>query len=169
MGCACEAPTDQKYDTGYFDLARVIDGQIEELGSGAWESEKRVKVNDASEELQQNLDSALLKEELAIFQAFDPGKPQYKNAFEITDSDGITTYTKKEGERQSLQWVKVESRGNVMRVTAEIVEETSIYTNQKRMDMRLESGKLKRYALAGYQKMLFRDTTFFEMTATLFN
>lgn len=166
---ACHAPVDQKDETGYFDLAEVLDGQVEQLGSGSWNSEKTVIVNDATDQLELQLDSVLLKEELAIFQAFDPGRSQFKNAFEIEESTSSTTYTKKTGEHQSLQWVKVQDRGNTRRITAEIIEETSIYTNQKHMDLLLESGVLKSYALKGFQKMIFQDTTFFEMNTRILN
>lgn len=164
---ACEAPANQKNDSGYFDLSQTIKEQIELLGGGKWKSEKVIIVNNAADQIPQSLDSAGLKGELVIFQAFDPGKPQFKNAFEITESEGVITYKKKESESQSLQWVKVEDQGNVLRITAEIIEETSIYTNEKKMDIQLELGVLKSYALYGYQKMLFRDTTFFEMKATV--
>lgn len=165
----CHAPIDEKNETGYFDLAEVLDAQVDQLAGGSWNAAKTVTVNEGTDQLQQSLDSLLLKEELAIFQAFNPGRSQFKNAFEIDESPGLTTYTKKASERQSLQWVKVEERGNTLRITAEIIEETSIYTNQKNMDMLLESGVLKSYALKGYQKMLFRDTTFFEMKAIILN
>lgn len=164
---ACKAPVNQKNDSGYFDLSQMVKGQIELLGEGTWKSEKVIIVNKAADQIPQSLDSAALKKELVIFQVFDPGKPRFKNAFEITESEGVITYKKKESENQSLQWVKVEDQGNELRITAEIIEETSIYTNQKKMDIQLESGVLKSYALYGYQKMLFRDTTFFEMKATV--
>lgn len=170
IGCfACEAPIDQSGESGNFALSQLIDDQVTILGSETWHVNKEVLVNEAKDQLQQQLDSAALKGELAIFSAFDPGKSQFKNAFDITESAGVTIYTKKDSERQSLKWVEVEGSGDDLRITAEILEETSIYTNQKKMDLRIQSGILQSYALQGYQKMLFRDTTFFEMTATIRN
>ncbi len=166
---SCEVSVNQRSSTGHFELTRLIDDQVRKLGENTLKSEKLVAVNSKIDRLQQDMDSTALKEELAVFEGFDPGKSRFKNAFDIIVAPGITTYEKKSNEDQSLKWVKVEDKGGLLRITAEIIEETSIYTNQKRMDLRLESGMIKSYSLQGYQKMLFRDTTFFEMTTTIQN
>ena len=52
-------------------------------------------------------------------------------------------------------------------LSPEILEETSIYTNQKKMSLVLESDQITSFSLLGYQKMLLRDTSFFQLKATL--
>lgn len=168
LGClACETSVEQKTTSGYFDLDEVLTGQVDKLGNGTLRSEKLIEINDASDRIVKELDSALLNEELAVFKSFDPGLSRYRNAFTVTESDGATIYTKKDDVKQSLQWVKVERHATMITVSAEILEETSIYTNQKKMSLVLESDQIKSFSLLGYQKMLFKDTAFFDMRVTI--
>ncbi len=164
---ACEAPVDQNATSDYFSLQGLIDEQVELLSDGTLRVEKQIMVNQDQDQLQQTLDSTALRDELAIFNAFDPGRSQFKNAFEVLEQGSTTSFIKKQGEGQSLQWVKMEDLGNGVKITGEILEETSIYVIQKHMDLLVSSGKVKSYSLQGFQKMLYKDTTFFAMKATV--
>lgn len=164
---ACEAPVDQKSTSGYFDLEELLEAQVENLGKATLKSEKLIEINEATDRIDMDFDAVQLKEELSIFAPFDPGQSRYRNAFDVSESNGVTTYTRKEGVNQSLRWVTIARHASLLEVSAEIIEETSIYTNQKKMSLTLESDQIKSFSLIGYQKMLFKDTAFFEMRVTI--
>ena len=164
---ACETPVDHQATSGYFDLDELLTGQVQRLGNGILKSDKLIQINEESDRIYQELNSKMLEEELDIFKPFNPGLSRYRNAFEVTEIDGITTYTKKDDVKQSLQWVKVERQASMLTVSAEILEETSIYTTQKKMSLVLDSDQIRSFSLLGYQKMLFKDTAFFDMRVTI--
>lgn len=166
-GLGCETPTTLNAENDRFHLTELMEAQVLELANGKLKIDKQVVVNDEGDQFQQELDSASLRKELKVFKAFDPGSPRYRNAFDITVAGTTDNYAKKANVEQGLQWVAVKKNGNDLKVTAEFIEETSIYTVQKQMNVHFEAGKIKSYALNGYQKMILRDTTFFEMEAVV--
>ena len=166
FSCDHSLPSNDK-GSGYFELQTLLDAQYLELSVSDRKIEKEVSIDGESETLSIEPDTAIWRSELLVFEPFDPGKARFANAFQVTELKGGVRYEKKPDEKQSLQWVEVFQEGDDLSFRAEIIEEASIYTLKKKVAFEIRSGILTNYALEGYQKMLLRDTSFFQLKATL--
>lgn len=167
---ACDHSVQQNArGSSYFDLESILDQQFELLVSRDMKISKEVFIDGQSEVIEVIPDSSIWKSELLVFEPFDPGKDRYTNAFQVTEfEDKTIRYEKLPDENQSLRWVEVFQEEGDLRFRAEILEEASIYTTRKTVELVVEAGILKSYSLQGFQKMLLRDTAYFQLEATVF-
>ncbi len=165
----CDLPSKHERISNYFrldSLVAVHQGRLIERGASI---EKEVNIAEQRESRTFTFDSMAWVEELAFMDDFDPSQSRYVNMFTETTDDNQLVYQIKEIERPGLQSFQAEfdGTGNPVRITAEIFEQTSIYSARRALKLDFDRGALTRYETWGFQKMVLRDTVAFRSSVKI--
>ncbi len=149
----------------YFDLKSLLAAQAQQLAEGNFALQKSVKVADSSETKTLTLDSAEWMDQFGLLLDFSLTEPSLTGAFDVSKTDTETTYTLKADQRAAIKRFAIIDENQDQIMNGYLEETKTIYSNAKRMTLQLSEGTLSSFEVAGWQKMITRDTLKYSIEA----
>ena len=158
----------------YFDLDGFLDGQIILLESSQPQLTKTMKFDDNSESVVLNgFDSAAWGKELKIFREHDINKPVLVDAYSVSQDsrkagEKIESYRLLDSSQNGILGMEIEfySLGHVAAWSSTFKEENLLYSNYREVSFTTgDKGQLTSYEIAGYHKLILKDTVHYKVTA----
>lgn len=126
---------------------------------------KEVWLDEKSELLTLTPDTAAWKKEFDFLNEINPNQPEYTGAFNIlSSSEDQLILALKEGEKPPLQELSLTKKGENRVLKARVLEEKQLFTLEKSISVVFEDGKIQKYRIEGYQKILLKDTARFRIS-----
>lgn len=130
--------------------------------------EKRVKLDDKEETKVLSMDSIKWGKEISFLDEINPNRPEYVGAFVETIDPSKMQLKLKAEEKGALKQLIVEKNGEeIKRIVATIYEDKEIYSHKREVSIAFRDNLISKYLISGYQKMLFKDTIYFEIEGSI--
>lgn len=150
----------------YPDLEQVYHQQIQSLAST--KLNKEVWLDGKSEVKAFDMDTIMWKKELSFLKEINPNTPEYVGAFEKTKTDSTSILTLKPNEKGEVIMLSYLLDGkSYSNITATIHEDKEVYSHHRDFNINFENGLIKNYQIAGYQKILLKDTIRFRILGVI--
>lgn len=179
-GCQQEEGVDKLRKTPYFDLKGLMNEQLTLLDSLNPAVEISAQIDEQKETVTTHKDSAAWESSLKLFNDADINQPVLQGSYLVRDSFDnqkglqIKLYEAKHPAKTNIPYLKVyyqDSLPNVKHIETAFQEENLLYSTQRKMSATFDTfegtPRLMQYKTTGRQKMLFRDSAFYEIQATL--
>ena len=126
--------------------------------------QKMVMLGDEKETQRLVMDSSTWNKELAFLEEINPNRPEYRGAFKEINSDRLLELKLDENEKGSLKKLSLEgANGIVTSIQAIIHEDKDVYVHHQEIEITLSNGQIASYSIAGYQKIILKDTIKFRI------
>ncbi len=165
---SCEGLRPETVDvTAYPEVGKLLDQDYLHLHNK--ELSKTAILNNQEETKAIRLDSGGWVKELTFLEEIDPNQSKYVGAFKITEDEKETQLLLKEGERGSLKAFSFFTvNDEIAKVLATIHEDKDVYVHHKKVEVLFANGVIAEYAIKGYQKIMTKDTFFFEVRGKVY-
>ena len=148
----------------YFDVKGLLDEQVAALAARAPAVTKQVQLRGGAIETVR-VPAVRWPDELQIFYQADINKAALRGAYAVDSarlSDGRLRrrYTRRPGQRNApvSQLTVLLANGQAQEIAADIAQENTLFSANKRLTLELSAGQLRRYRVQGTQKLVFFDT-----------
>lgn len=163
---ACSPFSAEKAATqNYFDLKNFISHHVRQLTEENPTVFKKISFSDKQETTQQKISD--WEKELALFLDADLNKPVLKGMYSMqisAENDTIiTTYVANaftDGVEKMQIWQKSQE---IIRIVVVTKKYNYLYENQKKLELLLDSGRLKEYIIDNRQKVRGSDTDYYRV------
>ncbi|MDH3710269.1 MAG: hypothetical protein OER04_10300 [Cyclobacteriaceae bacterium] len=179
LGLSCQQENRQT-DLVYFDVNGFIEQQIATLKDLPCDLEKNLSMDDRGEIMnsESSKDSAFWAHEFIVFRDHDINKPVLRDAYTTskgTDEAGnrFDQYQLRDPKQLGVRSMKVyyDSEGKITSWESDYREENVLYSSKRLVRMDLEKSEngylLNSYSVAGYHKLVFKDTVHYQVMAKL--
>lgn len=183
LGGACEYAadvSDDLTDQPYFDMPSLVKQQLVRLDSLNPSVELVAQVGDREEVETIKKDSAEWEETLKLFSDANINRPVLQGSYSVVDSIDqqhqwkIRVYQAKEPQEVEVPYLIVyyqDSLADVRRIETKFWEENLLYSTTRYLAMQFESSssgpQLVSYRSQGHQKMILRDSVYYDLEAIL--
>jgi len=175
-GCVGSENTPQEFTDQYYDLRGLLLDQLELLDSVNPQLVKTAEIEDKTEKEVFTPDSAGWANELDAFFQTDINKPVLRDMYLIKDTvDGNLQqriYRHLESDAAGVRYLKVSYReklNEVRKIQALYVEKNALYESSRLLQLQFEENaselRLKGYGVDGFQKMILKDTVYYQLQA----
>lgn len=161
--------TSKANEKRYFDLASFVQKQIDLLSNQPLLIEKKIYLDGKQQEI--SIDSINWTKELALFKEADINLPSLSGSYAIKEDkqEHIVSYLAKEDKLRVREMQIVFGEGsieniNVKEVKIVYAENNQLYEISRKMNMKIKDGKLYAYAIQGFQKVVLKDSTIYEIS-----
>lgn len=152
----------------YPDLSEVYADQYRALANSGLRKEISLDLKVSKKQFE--MDTALWKKELSFMLEMNPNQPEYLGAFNKSEEGSETRLVLKEGENGILkELVLRSSNSNYTNILATIHEDKDVYVHHRDIELLFENGLVSRFEIAGYQKVLLKDTIEFKIAGQVIN
>lgn len=132
---------------------------------------KKVILNGKEEILLLKTDTTFWKSELSIFSNLEINKPSLIGAYNKVRKKNVLIFNRKKGEKKSAIQVIINTsqNGDILSISGILLEKNYLYLSEQKLSMVFDKNSklLKSYKFSGYQKLITRDTVFFEINGEL--
>lgn len=172
---AC-APENNKSIDRYFDLQEFLDRQVSDLDLRKASLVKTSKFGDSTESIEiSGLDSSQWQKELRIFREHDINKPVLIDAYQTDESvtdhgHQITSYKLIDTSASGVLNMEVvfDSTEQVSSWKSDFQEQNLLYCNFREVSLTTGAdGVLNGYLIQGYHKLMFNDTVYYQLKASI--
>lgn len=166
FSCSQEATTTQKVN---FDLAGVIQNQINQLSKTKPSVSKTVFLNSEQENIKtKDIDWS---KELSLFLEADLNKQAYQSSYDVSKTDSTEIYTLKSTENLPVKALKLffDSKKNLNHVEASLQTKNYLYESEKELSLTLEESKLKNYEIKASQELFIGKKKDFRIIGNIEN
>lgn len=170
----------QLQDEPYFDLKGLMNQQIAILDSLNPSVEIKAEIRDRAETITTHKDSSAWRAALKLFSDADINQPVLQGSYIVKDSFDnqkglkLKFYEAKKSANTNIPYLGVyyqDSIANVKRIETIFQENNMLYSTQRKMSVTFDNfdGELRimQYKATGKQKMLFKDSVFYDMQAKI--
>ena len=170
-GCIDNPVESESPKTSYFDLAALVEQQVQWLDSLNPPVVLRATIGDRTETETMRKDSTAWAETLELFQKSDINQPVLRGQYEERDSLiqtqnlRVRTYRAPRADRAEIPYLKVyyqDSLANVRRIETAFQEDNVLYSTYRRMWMNFApyqgQPRITTFETVGKQKMILRDS-----------
>jgi hypothetical protein len=162
------SPSDQELEVKtFFDLAGLIDKEIEYLKDKKPEVSKNVKINDDFEKIKsKEIDWV---KELEILKLSDLNKAAFKLSYDMIENDSLISYKLKEEEKQPIESLILHKNkeGKISQIESIHSTYNYLYSSKKTITAKLENSHLKSYSLKGWQELFIGSRKNFEISGEI--
>jgi hypothetical protein len=180
LGCILFRCADKDEDAikKYFDLNYFIDQQITTLQDRNVQLTKTLKFGQSIEtRTMSNLDSSQWEKELKIFREHDINKPVLIDAYVSEEGETLKGQSTKsykltkESQMGVLDMAIIYGdEGKVIDLSSSFQEQNLLYRNFRNVAITVgPEGGLTGYEIAGYHKLLFKDTVHYQIVVEMSN
>ncbi|MEO9482819.1 MAG: hypothetical protein ABJG47_05210 [Ekhidna sp.] len=150
----------------YPDYEELMIDQVELLANT--KIRKEVWLDGKSEIQVLSMDSTSWMKELSFLKEINPNRPEYAGAFEKVEDQLNQTLVLKEGEKGALKKTTFSKDASYfLQINATFHEDKDLYIHHREIALAFENGVLNSLHIAGYQKMMFKDTVKFRIALTV--
>ncbi len=169
---ACESVKPEKIvSVDYVKLDSILDEQIQKLANESISFDKEVVIDNNKELQVIQLDTSGWRDEFSIIRDLDLNVPNYVGAFDIQEGDNFIQYYRSDGQDVPIEYVEYQFRedGSLKSIKGSFMDDKArlIYSVYREYELNFDSGLLQAYRITGFQKMMLKDTTRFEVKATI--
>ena len=129
--------------------------------------QKTVVIGDKRESVSLTIDAAFLEKEWEALEAFNINKPGFVGAIDVIKSDSSILYKPKAGQNIKLDFVQYtfSHQGALSRISGAFLDDNAktIYGSFRNFQLDFEEGVIDQYQISGFQKIILKDTVFFEV------
>lgn len=130
--------------------------------------EKEVMLDGIKEAKRWQVDSTKWAHELEFIEELNPNRSEYIGAFDQVINGPVMQLSLKKGEKGALKALNYEKTDSkTAKIHVSLLEDKGIYIHCREVYLTFFNGKLKEYAIKGYQKTLMKDTIFFSIKGRL--
>lgn len=153
----------------YFNLDSLTTSQIDYLVNDNKKLVKTISMDDKDERRVIELDSGGWREELGFIDQFDINQPRLVGAYDSTKlKDGSVRYFPRTNAELPIRYLEVKKGSNgVTEISGHLVEKNNIYETSLEGNIYFNENKLTSYQLRGYQKILLKDSVFYNIKAEI--
>lgn len=179
-GCQQEKVVNQLQREPYFDLKGLMHEQAALLDSLNPAVKFIAKIDEKEETIITHKDSASWTASLRLFSDADINQPVLQDSYTVKDSFDnqkglqVKLYKAKNTSKTNIPYLKVyfkDSLYHVKHIETAFKEENMLYSTQRKMsatfDLFKGTPRIVQYETFGKQKMIFRDSAFYAMQATI--
>lgn len=153
----------------YFDLKTFVEGQIKDLNARKPLVSKTLESGEEREDRQtKDIDWA---KELDLFIQADLNKPAYDSSYIVEEPSATTvTYRLKRAEDLPVQYLEVirdTTTGQPLKIKATMGTKNYLFESERILTMECEAGRLRVYAIEGFQQLRSRDPQPFRIEGRL--
>lgn len=112
-------------------------------------------------------DSIFWKSELSVFSNLEINKSSLIGAYDKVEKDNTIAFERREGEKKGPLNIKIISSGrDLLQVSGTLNDINPLYSSRQKLLLSFDekSQSLKSYQFSGYQKLILKDTIFFEVS-----
>jgi hypothetical protein len=167
---SCAEVDSPKDISSYYNLDSLLNAQVDELVRINPQVTKKVSIDGLSESLMLRLDSIQWTKELAAVRDLELNRAKFIGALDIENTAGVLRYTPKPSEDIPVKWVEYHfDQEGITALKGKYVDDkaSTIYTTVRNVELLFDHGKMKSYKYSGYQKMVLKDTTWYEIFGEL--
>jgi len=128
---------------------------------------KKIIFNGKEEILSLETDTTFWKSELSVFSNLEINKPSLIGAYYKSRINNKIIFERKTGEQKGAILVTtiISPNGNLLDISGIVQDKNYLYSSEQVLSMTFSenSQTLKSYNFSGYQKMIAKDTVFFEI------
>lgn len=111
-----------------------------------------------------DMDTSQWKKELAFLLEANPNQPGYVGAFDVTESERELEMVMKNGESGILKNLSLtKPLDGIWSLFAVIHEDKDVYAHHREVSVSFKDDLLDAFEIKGYQKMIMKDTVWFEI------
>lgn len=163
---SCQNPTAEKdfKIREYFPIDSVLQSQMQ-LTIGK-EIIKTVTIGDVTETATLQATNSFLEKEWNFLESYDINKPGFVGAMDVIQSGNMLRYQPKAGQKVFLDYIEYTfDQNNISSIKGSSLDDKakSIYGSARKFNLLFEDGTLKEYSISGYQKIIMKDTVYFEV------
>lgn len=177
MACNSGENPGQRKISLYFDLEGLVKDQLVLLDSLNPVVNKKTVIDGIEESDQLKMDSISWARELEIFIQSDINKPVLQDSYAISETEEgnqkIKIFEAKNKEKLGVEYLKIYYDGDILKKVESLYKEkNTLYNSQRKMIMNFEAKAddipiLASYTVEGKQKMILKDSIYFEVRASL--
>lgn len=147
----------------FFDLDGFMKKEIDYLKTEKPEVLKKVKINDASEELTSK--AIDWDKDLEIIKQSDLNKAAYRLSYDINEAKSLISYNLKTEENLPIKSLLIHKndKGQITKITSEHINHNYLYSSSNIAEVNFENGHLKTYSVKGWQKLFVGSKKDFEI------
>jgi hypothetical protein len=172
MGCN-DFKSSEKITIGKYALPNIdslITAQTDVLNTKA--VVKKVKLNDKTESLNLVSDASFWKSELSVFSELEINKNSLIGAYNtLSTGEFQLTFDRKVDENRGADLVKIKrsESGALLQLSGTIRAVNYLYSSEQVLVLGFNenSGLIENYSFSGFQKLISKDTVFFEIEGTV--
>ncbi|MFT6939241.1 MAG: hypothetical protein ACJASN_000724 [Cyclobacteriaceae bacterium] len=168
VACGGAAPYTAK-PTDFYPLDSLMSAQQPLLQEK--EVVKTVSIGEKSENTTFEGTEDWFDKEFGFLKEFELNKPGYVGSIEVSEKEGVLLYAPKAGEKMIIDFVKYTFDENRVLATIEGTytdqNAKSIYGSFRSFTLDFSQGVLQSYKIRGYQKIILRDTVYFEVSGII--
>jgi len=127
--------------------------------------EKEVTFSGQSEKLLLIADSVLLMGDLNVFSAINIRNPRFTGEYEMLNENGTLKFNRKGNVGPNQVRVVHSKKTSLTKIEASINESNFIFSSSRKymLEVNQANKEITQYNFSGYQKILFKDTVFFDI------
>ncbi len=166
--CSCENISPKTNNISpYFPIDSLISNQF---SNQSWPVtvQKLIKIDSESDSAEVIMDSIAYQKELNILRELDLNKPDLVGVYEENRSGNKIIYTKRPSQRTgNVQRLEIEEINDIVIVKALTEESNSLYQSKRNYQLTFAGGNLSAYHISGFQKILLKEASTFEVTGKI--
>jgi hypothetical protein len=151
----------------FYNLDSLIDQQITSLHGKTLN--KTVSIDGDTNRQVLTFDSTQWQDELGVIKDLDVNLPEYVGGIKTEKSNDVLTYQPLPEQEIPVKQVAYhfDQANQLIKLTGIFEEEKTIYHSLRKIEVLFEKDQIKAYSIKGYQKMLLRDTVYFEVSGEI--
>lgn len=152
----------------YYNVDSLIRSQVLELSEGNFQIEKTVLMDDTSETKIMTLDSAGWIRELNFLDQLNINQPRLVGAYDSLMDGSVIKYTPKFNSELPIRFLEIEKNNKeLLSISGKLVEKNDIYETSMEATLNFKNNLLDSYIINGYQKLILKDSVFYEIKASV--
>jgi hypothetical protein len=164
----CQVPENsQNFEVkSFISLDSIMTAQKQQLVGKMLE--KSVQIGEDQEVILLEMDTVFFTKEWSFLSDFELNKPGFVGGIEVTKNDSLIKYNKKPGQSFLFDYMTIgfDSNHQIAWIEGAYTDTQAevIYGSARKFKFLFSNGQMNQYDIQGYQKIILRDTVFFEIT-----